>query len=293
MGGVLMLGAATAAYVLFGRLSNPFGWMALSAFLYFGVVGLVDDIRKVRAGRSRGGLSERAKWIAQIAYAVVFAVVYLHPSLSPFPPGFASQFFVPFLKIPVGNLGWYYGLFAVFVILAITNAVNLTDGLDGLAVVPAISTAAVYAVFAYIIGNKFQAEYLQFEYIPGTEELAVLCSAACGAGLGFLWFNAYPAEVFMGDTGALALGGLLSTTALLLKQELLFVLVGGVFVVEVGSSLIQGKIGEAIAGRRLMYRAPLHLSFRHLGVAEPRVVIRFWIVSIILALAGLLTIKVR
>jgi phospho-N-acetylmuramoyl-pentapeptide-transferase len=293
MGGVLLLGAATMAYLLFGRLGSEFGWLGLSSFLYFGVIGLIDDIQKVRAGRSRGGMSERAKWLAQLAYAVVFAFIYLHPSYSPFPAGFAGQVFVPFIKVPIGEIGWYYGIFAVFVILAITNAVNITDGLDGLAIFPAISTAAVYAVFAYIIGNKVQAEYLRFEFIPGTEELTVLCSAIAGAGLGFLWFNAYPAEVFMGDTGALALGGVLSTTALLLKQELLFVLVGGVFVVEVGSSLIQGKIGENIAGRRLLYRAPLHLSFRHLGVAEPRVVIRFWIISIILALAGLLTLKVR
>ncbi len=153
--------------------------------------------------------------------------------------------------------------------------------------------AAVYAVFAYIIGNRIYADHLRFDFVPGAEELTVLCAALAGAGLGFLWFNAYPAEVFMGDTGALALGGVLGAVAILLKQEVLFVIVGGVFVVEVGSSLIQGKIGENIAGRRLMYRAPLHLTFRHLGVAEPRVVIRFWIVSIVLALLGLLTLKIR
>ncbi len=293
MGGLLLLGATTLAYLLFGRLDNVFGWLGLSSFVYFGVVGIIDDLQKVKSGRTRGGMSERMKWALQLLYAIAFAFVYLHPAVSPFPEGFASQLFAPFLKFPLTDLGWYYGIFAVFVILAITNAVNLTDGLDGLAIVPAISTAAVYAVFAYVIGNQVLAEYLRFEFIPGTEELTVLCAAIAGAGLGFLWFNAYPAEIFMGDTGALALGGVLSTVALMLKQELLFVIVGGVFVVEVGSSLVQGKIGENIAGRRLMYRAPLHLSFRHLGVAEPRVVIRFWIVSIILALFGLLTLKVR
>jgi phospho-N-acetylmuramoyl-pentapeptide-transferase len=293
MGGVMLLGATTAAFLLWARLDNPFGWLGLSAFVYFGGVGLVDDYYKVRSGKSRGGLSERAKWLAQIAYAAAFTLIYMHPDLTPFPPDFAGQLFVPFLKVPIADIGGWYFVFAVFVILAITNAVNLTDGLDGLAIVPSITCAAVYAVFAYIIGNKIQSGYLQFEYIPGTEELTVLCAAVAGGGLGFLWYNAYPAEVFMGDTGSLALGGVLAVVALLLKQEVLFVLVGFVFVVEVASSLIQGKLGENIAGRRLMYRAPLHLSFRHLGVAEPRVVVRFWILSIILALIGLLTIKLR
>ncbi len=293
MGGIMLLGATTVAFLLWSRLGNVFGWLGFIAFIYFGCVGLVDDVMKVQSGASRGGLSERAKWLAKIAFAAGFTIVYLHPATSPYPDGFAGQLFVPFLKVPIADIGWWYFVFAVFVMVAITNAVNLTDGLDGLAIVPCITCAGVYAVFAYIIGNKIQSGYLQFEYIPGTEELTVLCGAVAGAGLGFLWFNAYPAEVFMGDTGSLALGGVLATVALLLKQEILFVIVGLVFVVEVGSSLIQGKIGESIAGRRLFYRAPLHLTFRHLGVAEPRVVVRFWIVSIMCALVGLLTIKLR
>ena len=294
MGGVMLLGATVFAWLLFGNLDNTFGWLGIIGFVYFGLVGLLDDIMKVRSGRSRGGLSERAKLVLQVGFAVGFTVFYLHPWFTPFPEGFEPGWlFIPFLKVPIADIGWVYFFFSVFVILAITNAVNLTDGLDGLAIVPSISTAAVYAIFAYIIGNKVQSEYLQFEFIPGTGELTVVCAAVAGAGLGFLWFNAYPAEVFMGDTGALALGGVLATTALLLKQEFLFVVVGGVFVVEVGSSLLQGKLGENIAGRRLLYRAPLHLTFRHLGVAEPRVVVRFWIVSIMLALLGLLTIKLR
>ena len=293
MGGIMILGATTLGFLLWTRLGNPFGWLGLAGFLWFGMVGLADDYLKVRAGRSRGGLSERMKFFLQIIFAVVFTTIYLHPALTPFPPGFAGQLFLPMLKVPVADIGWLYFVFAVFVILAVTNAVNISDGLDGLAIVPTITTATVYAIFAYIIGNSVQAQYLQFEFIPGTGELTVLCSAVAGGGLGFLWFNAYPAEVFMGDTGALALGGVLATVALLLKQEFLFVIVGGVFVVEVGSSLLQGKIGENIAGRRLLYRAPFHLTFRHLGVAEPRVVVRFWIVSIMLALLGLLTIKIR
>jgi len=293
MGGVMLLGATSVAFLLWSRLDNAFGWLGFSAFIYFGIVGLLDDYMKVRSGRSRGGLSERGKWLMQIAFAAAFTAVYMHPATSPYPDGFAGQLFVPFLKVPIADIGWWYFAFAVFVMVAITNAVNLTDGLDGLAIVPSITCAGVYAVFAYIIGNKIQAGYLQFEYIPGTEELTVLCAAVAGGGLGFLWYNAYPAEVFMGDTGALALGGVLSTVALLLKQEILFVIVGFVFVIEVGSSLLQGKIGESIAGRRLFYRAPLHLTFRHLGVAEPRVVVRFWIVSIMCALIGLLTIKLR
>ena len=293
MGGVMLLGAATVGWLLWGKLGNAFGWLGFAGFAYFGFVGLLDDYLKVRSGRSRGGLSERMKLALQVGFAIAFTVIYLHPALTPFPKDFAGKVFVPFLKVPIANISWYYFFFAVFVILAITNAVNLTDGLDGLAIVPSVSSAAVYAVFAYIIGNKIQAGYLQFEFIPGTGELTVLCAAVAGAGMGFLWFNAYPAEVFMGDTGSLALGGVLATVALLLKQEFLFVIVGGVFVVEVASSLIQGKLGENVAGRRLMYRAPLHLTFRHLGVAEPRVVVRFWIVSIMLALLGLLTIKLR
>jgi phospho-N-acetylmuramoyl-pentapeptide-transferase len=293
MGGVLLLGATSVAYLVWGQFNNLFGWLGYLGFLYFGLVGLLDDVLKVRSGRSRGGLSQRAKLALQVAFAVAFTLVYMHPALTPFPDGFAGQLFVPFIKTSVADVGWLYFFFSVFLILAVTNAVNLTDGLDGLAIVPSITTAGVYAVFAYIIGNKIQAGYLQFQYIPGTEELTVVCAAVAGAGLGFLWFNAYPAEVFMGDTGSLALGGVLATVALLIKQEFLFLIVGGVFVVEVASSLIQGKIGENIAGRRLIYRAPLHLTYRHLGVAEPRVVVRFWIVSIMLALLALLTIKVR
>ena len=294
MGGVLILGATSLGFLMWGRLGNPFGWLGFAGFIYFGLVGLLDDWMKVRSGASRGGLSERAKLALQLTFAFVFTVIYLHPALTPFPKTFApGQIFIPFLKVSVADIGWLYFFFSVFVILAVTNAVNITDGLDGLAIVPSITSAAVYAVFAYIIGNKIQAGYLQFEFIPGTGELTVLCAAVAGGGLGFLWYNAYPAEVFMGDTGALALGGLLATVALLLKQEFLFVIVGGVFVVEVASSLLQGKIGENIAGRRILYRAPLHLTFRHLGVAEPRVVVRFWIVSVMLALLGLLTIKLR
>ena len=293
MGGILLLGSTTIAFLLWGRLTNSFGWLSMAAFLYFGGVGLVDDYLKVRSGRSRGGLSERAKWLFQVAFAAAFTFIILYEPTSPFPAGFAGKLFVPFVKTSIVDIGWWYFVFSVFVILAITNAVNITDGLDGLAIVPSITSAAVFAIFAYIIGHKYQSLYLQFNYIPGTEELTVVCAALCGAGLGFLWYNAYPAEVFMGDTGSLALGGMLATVSLLIKQEFLFVIVGFVFVVEVGSSLLQGKIGESIAGRRILYRAPLHLSFRHLGVAEPRVVVRFWIISIMLALVGLLTIKLR
>ncbi len=293
MGGILWLGAASIGFLLWSHWTNLFGWLGFLGFIYFGLVGFLDDYLKVKSGKSRGGLSEKAKLVLQILFAFTFTLIYLHPTFSPFPDGFAGQFFVPFLKVSVADIGWWYFPFAIFVILAITNAVNLTDGLDGLATVPCITTAAVYAVFAYIISNRIHAGYLNFEFIPGTEELTVLCAAVAGAGMGFLWFNAYPAEVFMGDTGSLALGGVLATVALLLKQELLFVLVGGVFVAEVASSLIQGKLGENVAGRRLLYRAPLHLSFRHMGIAEPRVVVRFWIVSVALALLSLLTIKIR
>ncbi len=292
-GGVLILASTTVAFLFWARLDNLFGWMGFSALLYFGMVGFVDDYLKVRAGASRGGLSERAKWGAQLVYAGLFTWIYMSESMTPFPPDFAGKLFVPFYKHPIADIGGWYVFLTMFCILAITNAVNITDGLDGLAIVPCVTCAGVYAIFGYVIGNSIQSAYLQFQYIPGTEELTVLCSAVAGSGLGFLWFNAYPAEVFMGDTGSLALGGVLATVALLLKQEFLFGIVGAVFVVEVGSSLVQGKLGENIAGRRYMYRAPVHDTFKHLGIAEPRVVVRFWIVSVIMALLALLTIKLR
>ena len=201
--------------------------------------------------------------------------------------------YVPFYKYPLINLSWFYVLFCIFIVLSISNAVNFADGLDGLAIVPASTTVAVYGLFAYIAGNIKYSEYLLYNTIPGTGELTVLCSGVVGAGLGFLWYNAYPAHVFMGDTGSQALGGLIATIALLIKQEFLFLIAGGIFLAEAVSVLVQDRVGIARIGRRFLYRAPLHHTFQHRGISEPTVVVRFWIISIILALMSLVTLKIR
>lgn len=201
--------------------------------------------------------------------------------------------YIPFHKNPLLNLSWFYLLFCIFIILSISNAVNFADGLDGLAIVPASTTVAVYGVFAYIISNAIYSNYLLYDIIPGTGELTVLCAGVIGAGLGFLWYNAFPAQIFMGDTGSQALGGLIATIALLIKQEFLFLIAGGIFLAEAVSVLLQDRIGIARIGRRLLYRAPLHHTFQHRGIAEPTVVVRFWIISIILALMSMVTLKIR
>ena len=229
-------------------------------------------------------------WISPLAAE---RVKLLQGALNVTPENYKFYLQIPFYKYPVLDLSWFYLPFGVFVILAISNSVNFADGLDGLAIVPATLTAGVYGLFAYIIGNSIHSRTLLFTHLVGSGELSIILSALFGAGLGFLWFNAYPAQVFMGDTGSMALGGVLAVVAIMLKQEFLFLLAGGIFVLEGTSVLIQEKIGINILGRRIFHRAPIHHNFQHFGIAETKLVVRFWIIGIILMLLSLATIKIR
>lgn len=293
MGGLLIAGSVFLSVTLWCNPINVFVALSMLALVWFTAIGFVDDLLKIRNQDSDNGLSQKTKAALQAAYGIVLGAVCVIPSLSPFEPGTAGLLYLPMLKMPVADLGWLYLPFIVLTVLAISNSVNFADGLDGLATVPASFVAAVYGVFAYVIGNTIYSGYLKFFYMPGVWELTVVCAAVFGAGIGFLWYNAYPAQIFMGDTGSMALGGLLGTIAVLLKQEFLFVLTGGVFVAEAFSVLIQEKIGIRWLGRRIFYRAPIHHTYQYRGLAETKVVVRFWIVSALLALAGLATLKIR
>ncbi|MFA7330587.1 MAG: phospho-N-acetylmuramoyl-pentapeptide-transferase [Candidatus Delongbacteria bacterium] len=292
MGGLLMILSILTGYGLWFRPDNPFSWAGLSALLWFGLVGLMDDWGKLKGGSGKHGLSQSAKLALQALYATGFAL-WLLSAWSPLPEALQSQLYLPFVKGPVLELGWWSVPWTVLVFLSVSNSVNFADGMDGLAVVPAAISFMVYAVFAYVLGNEVYSQYLQFQYVRGVGELAVLGGAVIGAGLGFLWYNFFPAQVFMGDTGSMALGGLLSAVMLLMRQEVLFLIVGGVFVLEGASVLIQEKIGIGILGRRIFYRAPIHHAFEHRGVAETKVVIRFWIIALFLGFLGLLSLKIR
>jgi phospho-N-acetylmuramoyl-pentapeptide-transferase len=292
MGGLIIMGSFLAGYLLWCDLISPYAWGGMMALLGFGGIGLIDDWGKVRGGGGKHGLSQLAKLFLQLIMGVFIAWWILSDG-SPVPAELRTQLFIPFRKAPVADLGWFYGPFMVFVVLAVSNSVNFADGMDGLATVPVVMCYMVYAVFAYVIGNEVYSDYLQFDYIRGSGELAVMAGAILGACMGFLWYNSYPAEVFLGDTGSLALGGLLSMIILVLKQEFLFVIVGGLFVVEGASVFLQQNVGFAILGRRLLLRAPIHHAFERQGIAETKIVIRFWMVAIVLGFLGLLSLKVR
>ncbi|MCX7823390.1 MAG: phospho-N-acetylmuramoyl-pentapeptide-transferase [Syntrophobacterales bacterium] len=293
MGGILIIGGAFFSLFLWGNLSSSFLWSVVFATTWFGALGFIDDLKKLRKRSGDKGLSEKTKLIAQAAFAVGFAC-YVTSSLSPLHPREATLLYVPFLKTPLLDLGHgFYTIFIILFVMFVTNAVNITDGLDGLAIMPSIFTISVLGVFAYVLGNKIYSAYLYYPYIPGSGELAIVAAALGGAGLGFLWYNTYPAQIFMGDTGSLALGGAISTMCVLLKQEMLFPILGGLFVAEALSSQIQDKIGVKFIGKRLFTRAPLHHALQYRGLAEPKVVVRLWIVSGILALIALATLKIR
>lgn len=293
MGGLMIIMAVFASAFLWCDLANRFTAIFFFALVLFAVMGTVDDWRKVKYGGSDHGLSQPVKLFFQMLFGATLGVVFLLPDLSPVPASVASQLYLPFFKTPVLDLGWWYVPFIMFVVVAITNAVNFADGLDGLCIVPVAFSIAVYGVFAYVIGNAIYSNYLQFFFLPDSGELAVVCAGIFGACLGFLWYNAYPAQVFMGDVGSMTLGGVVGTLAVLLKQEFLFLIVGGIFVVEAFSVLIQEKIGINWLGRRIFYKAPIHHTFIYSGLAETKVVIRFWIIAGILALIGLSTLKIR
>ncbi|HHP7234587.1 MAG TPA: phospho-N-acetylmuramoyl-pentapeptide-transferase [Desulfobacterales bacterium] len=286
MGGTLILFAVTTATLLWANLTNFYIWILLFVLLSFGTIGFVDDYLMQVKKRSKG-LSGRSKLMLQALAALIAAALVCTR------PGFDTQVTVPFFKDITPDLGWWYVLFAVFVIVGTSNAVNLTDGLDGLAIGPVIIAAVTYMIFAYVAGHVKFADYLQINYVAASGESAVFCGAMAGAGLGFLWFNAYPAQMFMGDVGSLPLGGVLGTIAVITKQEILLVIVGGLFVIEALSVIFQVGFFKMTRGRRIFRMAPLHHHFELKGWAEPKVIVRFWIIAIALALMAMSTLKLR
>ncbi|MFN3077847.1 MAG: phospho-N-acetylmuramoyl-pentapeptide-transferase [Alphaproteobacteria bacterium] len=287
MGGVLILFGMTVGTLLWADLTSGFMWATMLVTLGYGLLGFADDYLKVTK-RSTGGLPGRIKMAGQIAIAVVASLWIVSLTREPM----ATQLTFPIVKNFVLDLGWFYVAFAAFVMVSASNAVNLTDGLDGLATVPVMIAAGVFILIAYLAGNIVFANYLQLHYIPGAGELAVFCGALVGAGLGFLWFNAPPAMVFMGDTGSLAMGGALGTVAVITKHEIVLAVVGGLFVLETVSVIVQ-VASFKLTGKRVFRMAPLHHHFEKKGWKEPTIVIRFWIIATILAIAGLSTLKLR
>ena len=287
MGGMLILIALTVATLLWGNLENGFVWAVLLTTLGFGLIGFADDYRKL-ARRNTDGLSKRARLGSEFAISLICGgwLQYL------MPPDLANHLAFPFAKELLLPLGLLYPVFAMIVITGFGNAVNFTDGLDGLAIGPVLVATLVFAILCYLVGNHGFADYLQVHAVPGTGELVVFCAALVGAGLGFLWFNAPPASVFMGDTGSLSLGGALGSLAVAIKHELVLCIVGGLFVVETLSVIIQ-VLWYKRTGRRVFLMAPIHHHFEKKGWAEPKIVIRFWIVSFVLGLCGLATLKLR
>lgn len=286
MGGLLILFAVTVTTLLWVDLSNSFVWIILGVTLWFGVIGAYDDYRKIKKQNSKG-LSARGKILWQILGASVAGVLIYNN------PNFDGHLSFPFLKNIHPDLGVYYVIFATLVVVGASNAVNLTDGLDGLATGPTVVTSSVYLLFSYLAGHAGMAAYLQIPYVPGAGEVAVFCGALVGASLGFLWFNAYPAQIFMGDVGALAMGAALGQVAIIIKQEMLLVIVGGIFVMEALSVILQVGFFRMSGGERIFLMAPFHHHFEKKGWTEPKVVIRFWIISIILGLGALATLKLR
>ena len=286
MGGILIVGAITLSTLMWADLTNPFVWIVSMVLLGFGTIGFVDDYLKQVKKQSRG-LSVPAKLVLQtILGAAAGALVFLVPN-------FPTEVTVPFFKTVSPELGWGYILFAAVVIVGASNAVNLTDGLDGLAIGPVIIAGGTYMIFAYIAGHVKIANYLQIPYVPGSGEITVFCGAMAGAGLGFLWFNAYPAQLFMGETGSLSLGAALGAIAVITKQEILLILVGGLFVIEALSVIFQVGFFKMTHGRRIFRMAPLHHHFELKGWPEPKVIVRFWIIAIALALLAMSTLKLR
>jgi len=287
MGGLLILISAVGATLLWADLSQLYVWVVLFVTLSFGLLGFADDYLKVTKHSSHG-LSARAKILVQIAVAIVAS----YAAMSLEEPALAGTVAVPFLKAALVPLGWGFIAFGALVIVGSSNAVNLTDGLDGLAIVPVIIAALAFALIAYLVGNVKFADYLQLHYVAGTGELAVFLAALIGGGLGFLWYNAPPAMLFMGDTGSLSLGGALGGVAVATKHEIVLAIVGGLFVLEAASVIVQ-VASFKLTGKRIFRMAPIHHHFEQLGWREPTIVIRFWIISVVLALLGLSTLKLR
>src|ERR1700687_2804095 len=287
MGGLMILSGLVVATLLWANPLNPYVWIVLAVTLGFGFVGFYDDYLKVTK-QTHSGFAGRVRLMieALIALAACYALVRLGRD------PFSTSLVIPFFKDVVLNFGWFFLLFGAVIIVGAGNAVNLTDGLDGLAIVPVMIAALSFGLIAYLVGNAVFSDYLQINYVAGTGELAVLCGAAVGAGLGFLWFNAPPASIFMGDTGSLALGGMLGSIAVAVKHEIVLAVIGGLFVLEAVSVIVQ-VASFKLTGKRVFRMAPIHHHFEQLGWTEPQIVIRFWIISVMLALAGLATLKLR
>ena len=287
MGGVMILLAVILSTLLWVDLRNAYTWIVLFATVGFGAVGFGDDYLKLTK-RNTKGLPGKAKLAGQIVVAAITAVLIAYVTREPI----STQLALPFLKDALINLGWFFPLFSVFVIVGASNAVNLTDGLDGLAIVPVMIAVACFGLIAYLVGNVIFSNYLQLHHIAGAGELLVFCGALVGASLGFLWFNAPPAMVFMGDTGSLSVGAALGSIAVVTKHEIVLAIIGGLFVLETVSVIVQ-VVSFKTTGKRVFRMAPLHHHFEKKGWAEPTVVIRFWIIAAILALVGLSSLKLR
>lgn len=287
MGGLMILLGLSVGTLLWANLANPYVWIVLLLTLSYGAIGFYDDYLKV-SRRSTAGFSGRIKFLIEAIIAGI--AVYLIVRLGQAP--FSTSLTFPFFKNLLLDLGPWFVLLGIIVIVGAGNAVNLTDGLDGLAIVPVMIAASSFGLIAYLVGNKVFSEYLQIHFVPGAGELAVICGALVGAGLGFLWFNAPPAMIFMGDTGSLALGGALGAIAVASKHELVLAIIGGLFVLETASVIVQ-VASFKLTGKRVFRMAPLHHHFEQKGWAEATVVVRFWIIAVVLALVGLATLKLR
>jgi phospho-N-acetylmuramoyl-pentapeptide-transferase len=287
MGGLMILSGLLVSTLLWANLRDPYVWVVLGVTLGFGMVGFYDDYLKVTK-QSHNAFAGRTRLLIEfiIAAAACYALVVIgRPSQS-------TSLAVPFFKDIVIDFGWFFIIFAVLVVVGAGNSVNLTDGLDGLAIVPVMIATASFGLIAFVVGNVVLSDYLQLRYVAGSGELAVVCGGVLGAGLGFLWFNAPPASIFMGDTGSLALGGLLGSVAVATKHEIVLAVIGGLFVLEAVSVIVQ-VISFKLTGKRVFRMAPLHHHFEQMGWTEAQIVIRFWIISVLLALAGLATLKLR
>jgi phospho-N-acetylmuramoyl-pentapeptide-transferase len=292
MGGLMILAAVTVSTLLWANLRDVYVWVVLGVTLSYGVLGFLDDYAKVTKQTS-AGLTSIQKLIFQFIIAIIAVVLLiLFSPHSPTTPGLERSIVFPFFKQLVFNVGWFYVVFGAIVIAGFSNAVNITDGLDGLAVVPVMMAAAAFGVICYLVGNFIFSQYLEVHFVPEVGEVAVICAGLIGGGMGFLWYNAPPAKIFMGDTGSLALGGALGTMAVAAKHEFVLGIIGGLFVVEALSVMIQVGYYK-MTKRRVFLMAPIHHHFEKLGWAEATIVVRFWIVAALLALLGLATLKLR
>jgi phospho-N-acetylmuramoyl-pentapeptide-transferase len=287
MGGVMILLAVAVATLLWADLANRYVWLVLAVLLCFGAIGFYDDYRKLVLKDSRG-LASRWKYFWQSVFGLGAAWFLYHSAILPSE----TALFVPVFKHVAVPLGVFFIVIAYLMVVGFSNAVNLTDGLDGLAIMPTVLVSGALGIFAYLAGNKVFSEYLGIPAIPGAGELAIFCGALSGAGLGFLWFNTYPAQVFMGDVGALAIGAALAAIAVIVRQEIVLLIMGGVFVMETASVMLQ-VASFKMTGKRIFRMAPIHHHFELKGWPEPRVIVRFWIISVVLVLIGLATLKVR